>query len=609
MELLVALAYFLLVGLSGQALWSRLLGKKVGQAFAIPLTLSALVIVGSPVLSTGLATAWPAMLGVIVGTGWIANLSVVWKSRAALRLPRPTALRVLLILMAATAIIVSSYSDAIAHLGPAQIDTIGHMENLRTLQSGPLLTFYPVGHYALLQPLSFLVSEQTMYRFVGPAFGVLLAIGFYLIAKLFLASSWALAAVALLGSAAMNTFSLVRSSLLPSALSLLLILALVALAVLFADVDARGTRGGPLILFLPFTLFVVALGLAVPYSLFSFVFAFGLWLAVATAVGWMKLRWSAPLLLIAATGPGLWPLFRTLRGDFSIAGTSIAGTGASIISSLGDAVPAAPLAGGFSNSVGSIILELFRVEGIRDPLESVLSLGAYLVIAGAIAALFIGWRRSLIPLTTVAFLALAYGIFTQTGFSELLTYRGRAGWYLFMLSALLVVLFLVELVDYSQLAPRIKRLWRLLPAVAAALSMISLALVPPSAQRVYKEATFVGIQFVAEVLRPGGDRFDVVSDVTELSFLDYVDSVTSWAEVDGCPADADVAVLDFSPRPSEGFFFEAAVAGEDVRVFEEQEQERVRDLALRARELDANLDACGFESVFSDDDVAVYVHA
>ena len=613
MELTVALVYFLLVGFAGQTCWSRVLGRRLGRALAIPLTLGALVIVGSVVLSTGLATMWPVILGVIVALGWIVNLTVGWRSRSELHLSWPSTNQVLLIGFAAVAVVISSYSDSITHLGPGHSDTMAHVGNLQTLEVGPLLSQYPVGHYSLLQPISFLVSEETLSRFVGPAFGLLVAIGLYFVAELFVSSSWALAAVAILSSVVMNPFSLVRASLLPSALSFLMVAALVGMVALVASANTEGLPTGRGALLLLFTVLVLAVGLSVPYSLFSFDFALGLWLVLATTVGWIKLRWSVPLLLVSGLGPGVWPLFDALRrGLPSGAGASAAGASAvgSFISSLAAAVPDAPLQGEFSGSVGSIIRELFQVEGLRDPLESGLSLGAYLVIALAVVALAIGWRRSAMPLAAVAFFTLAYGVFTQTGFSELVTYRGRAGWYLSIFSALLVVLLLAQVGSFPGLDRRLKEVWRFLPAVIAGVSMMTVVVAPPRAERVYKEATFVGTQFAAEQLLSDDGTLRVASDVGELVLLASVDSVMPLAEIDDCVSEADLVVLDFSPRlSSEGYLFAAIVDGGDIDSYEAVAQERVRQRALKAIEIGRELEVCGLVSIFTEDGVSVYVHS
>ena len=604
MGLVTPLAYFLVVGFSGYTIWRRLLGDRIGRAFAVPLTLGALVIVGSVVLSTGLATMWPVILGVIVALGWIVNLTFGWRSRSELHLSWPGANQVLLIGFAAVAVVISSYSDSITHLGPGQIDTMAHVGNLRTLEVGPLLSQYPVGHYSLLQPISFLVSEETLSRFVGPAFGVLVAIGLYFVAGLLVSSSWALAAVAILSSVVMNPFSLVRASLLPSALSFLMVAALVGVVALVASANTEVLPTGRRALLLLFAVLVLAVGLSVPYSLFSFNFALGLWLVLATTVGWIKLRWSVPLLLVSGLGPGVWSLFDALRR-----GLADGFTAGSLISSLAEAVPAAPLQIGTSGSVGSIVRELIQVEGLRDPLESGLSLGAYLVIALAVVALAIGWRRSAMPLAAVAFFTLAYGVFTQTRFSELVAYRGRAGWYLSIFSALLVVLLLAQVGGFPGLDRRLKEVWRLLPTVVAAVSMMSVVVVPPRAERAYKEATFVGTQFAAEWLLSDDGTLRVASDVGELVLLAPVDSVMPLAEIDDCASEADLVVLDFFPRLSEGYLFAATVGGGDIDSYKAVELERVRQRALKAIEIGSELEVCGLVSIFTEDDVSVYVHS
>ena len=176
-----------------------------------------------------------------------------------------------------------------------------------------------------------------------------------------------------------------------------------------------------------------------------------------------------------------------------------------------------------------------------------------------------------------------------------------------MLAALLAALLLAELGDHLQLASRFARVWSLLPTMIAALSLLSLIVLPPSDHRRYNDAAFAGVQFVADEL-PGGAAFDVFSDVAELSLLGQVEEVMPLAALSGCPSGPDVVVLDFSPPSSGRFRIDAVLAGEDSDVYEARELEEVRQSALAAVQIDGELEQCGFRPAFSEDDVSVYIH-
>ncbi len=605
MDLVVSLIYALVVGLAGQTVWRRLIGEKHGSAFGVPLTLSSLVVVGAPVLSTEFAPRWPIILGVIVAAGWVANLHQGWSNRSTWKPPRPTLLQIVLVGLVVLGITISGYLDAVTHLGPSVSDTFAHANNVAMLKTGSMNTGYPIGFYALIQPLAFLVSEEALYRFVGPALGILYSVAIYLIARLFVSSVWALTAVAMLSSAAMNVFSLIRSSILPSSLSLLLVLALIAVSVSFMRDEIATSLPRPLWLMACFAVLVLALGLSVPYSLVTFTFVLGSWLLLATTSGWIRTRWSAAMVFVSVAGPWMWPVFRALRGDEAV---GAAGSGAATVLQL---LPSAPLAGETTNDATSIVSELLQLKGLRDPFGDVLSLGAYVVILGAAGVLLFAWRTTSVALKGLAIVVVAYGVALQTGFSELLTFRGRSGWYLFLFSALFIATVLFEVGSARSPNSAANRAFAVLPAILVFGSVMSVIVRPPNPESFrsrYKEATFQGVQIASDLL-DSDDAVGVVSNVRLLSLLDSVDQVTPWPEVGGCPPLEEVAVVDFAPNLNPVNAVGASIrTGEDLQSAEEAERQRVVDLAQEAVAIEQRLDACGFVPVFSDDEVSVYLH-
>jgi hypothetical protein len=207
----------------------------------------------------------------------------------------------------------------------------------------------------------------------------------------------------------------------------------------------------------------------------------------------------------------------------------------------------------------------------------------------------------------IAVFVTAYGVALQTGFSELLSYRGRSGWYLFLLSAVLVAIVLFEFESASVIR---KNAFAVLPTLIALGSVASLVASPPnpdSYRNEYKEATFEGVQFASD-LRGSGESLNVVSNVRLLLLLGAVDRVIPWEEVPDCPGPDDVAVVDFSPNVREFAAVWASIDGENLQSAQEVEQNRVLSLASEAVAVDGRLNVCGFVPVFSEDEVSVYLH-
>jgi hypothetical protein len=86
-----------------------------------------------------------------------------------------------------------------------------------------------------------------------------------------------------------------------------------------------------------------------------------------------------------------------------------------------------------------LISDWFRIKlPIRSPLESMESLGAYLVISFAGWVLLAWNKRRSKPIIFVSILTLIYGVSLQTGIGEFAFMKGRIGWYFMFISALLI---------------------------------------------------------------------------------------------------------------------------------------------------------------------------
>jgi hypothetical protein len=92
-----------------------------------------------------------------------------------------------------------------------------------------------------------------------------------------------------------------------------------------------------------------------------------------------------------------------------------------------------------SNSLYVLISDWARVKfPIRSPLESIDSLGAYLIIVIAIWALISSTKKNIKIVKFISILTIVFGITLQTGIGEFTPIKGRIGWYFMWSSALLL---------------------------------------------------------------------------------------------------------------------------------------------------------------------------
>jgi hypothetical protein len=93
------------------------------------------------------------------------------------------------------------------------------------------------------------------------------------------------------------------------------------------------------------------------------------------------------------------------------------------------------------NGIYVLISDWARVKApIRSPLESINSLGVYLIIVLAIWALIVSTKRNIKPIKFISILTIVFGLTLQTGIGEFAVIKGRIGWYFMFTSALLLSL-------------------------------------------------------------------------------------------------------------------------------------------------------------------------
>jgi hypothetical protein len=95
-----------------------------------------------------------------------------------------------------------------------------------------------------------------------------------------------------------------------------------------------------------------------------------------------------------------------------------------------------------------LIIDWARIKApIRSPIESIESLGAYLIILAAVLVLLVSGNRINKPLMFVSVMTIVYGVVLVTGIGELGFMKGRIGWYFMWTTAL----FLSLIFDQSKI--------------------------------------------------------------------------------------------------------------------------------------------------------------
>jgi hypothetical protein len=177
-----------------------------------------------------------------------------------------------------------------------------------------------------------------------------------------------------------------------------------------------------------------------------------------------------------------------------------------------------------------LISDWLRIKlPIRSPLESMESLGSYLVIVFAVGVLLVSNKRRSKPIIFVSILTIIYGISLQTGIGEFAFMKGRIGWYFMFTSALLLSL----VADQARIQLPKKIRIDILVGSLLILNLIIILFNLPDAYRKDNEKILIEIKkIIAKENRTG---LNIYSDLPQMRYVSEKITITqdfSAQEVD-----------------------------------------------------------------------------
>lgn len=384
------------------------------------------------------------------------NFNKLWKKLK----PRVTIQNVFLMAVIALAVFYSRFYDSMNTLAPGNNDTYNHVQFLKSIDTVGYIssTFYAPGFHILVYPLVRLMPMTSIYRFVGPALGVILTLSILLLVAPKLKhrkSLFILAGLMLLP--VFNQLSLQLISFFSSSLTFMY---LVALMVIMATMDKFDRK-----LLVLFGLFCLGLSFSVPYFYVSLLPAMGLLIVfdlllqkgenfknylVLASILFLGLAVSYGHVLLQTSVHSNEAYFPIIPTVFVSDASKKLGENEILI---GDnhkeceqsssvicvwsrklGTQSNQLIANFAPLINSGI-DVIKIIQIR-PAGDLLSIGAYIWIVCAIVLLFVARKLKLPMLFVVASFSIVLGISAQTGMFELSLYKGRSGWYLLLLCVL-----------------------------------------------------------------------------------------------------------------------------------------------------------------------------
>ncbi len=150
---------------------------------------------------------------------------------------------------------------------------------------------------------------------------------------------------------------------------------------------------------------------------------------------------------------------------------------------------------------------------IRSPLESINSLGSYLIIVFAIWVLIVSSKRNIQTTKFISILTIVFGITLQTGIGEFAVIKGRIGWYFMWTSALLLSMVFDQ--TKIQLAKKMKS--DAVIGLCLFLNFIIVIFNLPDAYRKDNESILIEMKKI--IAKDNRSQLYVYSDIDQLTFV------------------------------------------------------------------------------------------
>jgi len=424
----------------------------------------------------------------------------------------------------------SRYYDSFKFIAPGSKDTFNHWLFLNDLsQIGHLSSgFYAPGFHLFLYPVLEFTKNINIYRFAGPAIGVITVLTIYLLLKdRFKNKLSAFFLIALLALPVYNQLTLQTISFFSSSLSFILLISLMSLV---TDDNQYSNR----IRFIIFTLLVAAIAFTLPYwfiQLIPVIFLLYIAFYFTRKTFGDSYKQVFKLLLILVLGfiisfAHVFIQTSILKRDNGFPSISIETESEDSVAITNNyEIPASSSFLQFlsknefaRNQLIPLIntgTDVLKVKNIRTP-DSAIAMGSYLWILISVLLLIYSIKVKRKDIFIVAIFSIVFGVMTETGVFELTYYRGRSGWYLLLLS----VIGLSYIFDILY-----KKKFHNLTLFVIPIMSISCFLLPPTFYRTFYPEMF---PVIANIIKPNpGKKLNIVTNYGKVGILSTNISIIS----------------------------------------------------------------------------------
>ncbi len=350
-------------------------------------------------------------------------------------------------------IVYSAYFDSLSHISPAAPDTTVVVNLLRIMSAGGNVLGYPPGWFALIQPAGDLMSDGTVWRFMGPALGVISILAMALLVRPLVGRSGALLFVAFMispiGSYALKWMTGFWAT------SITVVLVVGATVALLGAVSKPRHVCLPDVLFIPLFLGATALTHPLPAIQWAGAALTALLLVALLRLGGARVggaitvkRLATLALVVVATVPLAYLATQVSNQGVGSWKTPEQLTQAPKAPASAPKAPAPTET--VSSGSGSIVSAMFTVKfGGLLPGPVSLKGGAVALLVLSLASAFFAARSGRLPLLVLSLITISLVVILQTGLLTPYTYTGRVAVYCIPLG-----LFLFLMVVRSVVAQR-----------------------------------------------------------------------------------------------------------------------------------------------------------
>lgn len=434
------------------------------------------------------------------------------------------------------------FYDAVTNLAPGTIDAYNHFKFIYQdfVNNGYCsYALYPPGFHILVYPISELVSQEYVYRFIGSIIGLFFMVQLFLCSRDIFSSKRSI--VFLFYLMLLPIFGIFIQQIMGFFPTLLIMIMIVYWTLLIISgrlgeipvwlVIFEAIAGGLIAphFFVMFALGVIALWLFALLlkkrvqiiSKKNLIYAFIISL-VGIATGFVHVIIQAPILHRGTSFPVI---------------ESVSGNGDSLL--LSDNTIYAHLFNSYfgQHYVAPILgtaVDLFTIKKIRG-LDGLMAIGGYLVIILSVAILVYSYIKKKKELCVISILILVYGISVQTGIGEMSTYRGRSGYMLIFLTIVLVAMIYDLYIDrYVK-----NKIYIALPAI-----LVLAVLYPPQYYRAYRVETYKPIYDIAQEYQNRSITVYAKDQQLEILSKNINTEILSIENIENCQTDVCVIVLE-----------------------------------------------------------------